>query len=270
MTEQELQQFKELAKKYTRGADKEAVKKIVAEDMHEVFQDINDGGHSAATKASTEKISTLETQVKALETRAVDAEGKLKELDGKAPDAAKLRETYEKREKDLRGEYEERERKLREQADALVKEKDKTITSVRLENARKALVEKLTGEKLGVEKEYAETIIVNKPEVNDRLRAEADGSIKVLKPGSTDMFIVPAEGRDPLDHLAEELAEKVDDRWKTSGAGRGSGTTGSSGGAGKGTAERFENTRKRIQEREKTEAESRKGGSALERLGARR
>lgn len=270
MTDDELVQFEALAKKYERGKDKERVKKIISESVHEVFQDINDGGHSAATKAKQAEIEKLETENKGLKDRADTAEGKLRAFDDQAPDVAKVRKTYEDNEARLRKEYDD---KLREQGEAHTKalqQKDTELLESKLAFAKKNLVDKLSASKLGIDKEYAETVLLEKPEVKERLKAD-NGQVKVLQRGSKDMYIVPAEGKDALDHFAEELAENVEAKWKVSGGGRGSGTHGSEGGSGTGNlAQRFDDTRKRVKEREEEAAKVKGNGSGLERLGSRR
>lgn len=270
MTEDELKQFVELAKKYERGKDKAAVVKAISEHAHEAFQDIHDTGHSAATSAKNTEIKTLEGQVLDFKTRAETAETKLKGIDEKSPDIAKVRETYEAAEKKLREEHQAHVNTLTQQQQDALKAKDKALLDLQLKQATGQLVKKLADSKLGVVEDYAETILINKDDVKSRLVPQPDGSVKVLKKGSTDLFIVPTDDQTALDIFAQELAEGVDDRWKGSGSGRGSGSKGSEGGSGAPLAEKFENTRKRVGEKEKEAAKSKESGSALERLGSRR
>lgn len=270
MTEDELKQFKELAGKYERGKDKEAVKKIFSESIHEVFQEVNDGGHSAATKTKQAEIDALSTQLTEVKTRAETAEGKLKAFDDKAPDVAKVRETYEAAEKALRQQYDETIKNTEAKFTQQLTEKEQALLNTRLDVTKRDLVSRLVDPKFGVDKEYAETVLMAKPEVAGRLKVDADGSVKVLKKGSTDMYIVPAEGRTAIDHLAEELGDTVDERWKTTGVRGGSGSRGSEGGGGKaGTGQQFEALRERVQAQEKARSETR-ATSGLDRLGGRR
>lgn len=272
MTDDELTQFATLAKKYERVKDKEKVLALVSADMHEVFQEINDRGHSAATKAKQADIDKLSGDLTEFKTRAETAEGKLKSFDDKAPDVAKVRETYENAEKALRQEYDKRIQDMTVAQDTALKSKDEALVNVRFGVVKRDLVSKMADSKFGVDKEYAETILVEKPDVKSRIKVDADGSVKVLKKGSTDMFIAPAEGKSPLDHLAEELSEGVEAKWKVSGNGRGSATRGSEGGsAGNGSlSEKFDATRARVAESAKAAAAAKTGGSALERLGSSR
>lgn len=268
MTEDELKQFRELAKKYERGKDKDAVLKIFSEDIHEVYQDVNDKGHSAATAAKQKDVEALSGQLTSERARADEAERKLKGMQ-EAPDIATMRQTYEQNEKKLREEHDIKLNTQKTEFERQLQDKDKLLIETRLEVARGKLVDELAGSKLGIDKEYAETVLVAKPDINGRLKLQPDGKPGVLKKGSQDMFIVPAEGRTALEHFAEEIAESVEDKWKGSGQGRGSATTGSSGG-NNATASRFDATRERVQKREKEAAAAKAGGSAHERLGGRR
>lgn len=270
MTKEELEQLKELAKKYERGKDKDTVLKVISEDMHEVFQEINDGGHSAATKAAEKKLKGLEDQVEPLKKRAETAEAKLEAFDNQAPDVAKVRKTYEENEQKLRNEHAARMQQVQTEHEQALQKKDQELTQSRLSIAKKTLVDKLVS--VGkVDKDYAETILVNRPDVTERLNPDpATGNVRVLKKGSKDMFIVPAEGRTDIDHLVDELAEGVEAKWKTSGAGRGSGTRGSEGGSGATNGsldQRFQARRDRAKAIEKGARDAKAGGSGAERLG---
>lgn len=270
MTEEELKQFKELAKKYERGKDKEAVTKVFSDDIHEVFQDVHDKGHSAATAAKQKDVDALSNQ---LTTARSTAEELQRKLDGikEAPDIATMRQKFEEDERNLRKQQDESLAKQKQEFEGKLQEKDGIIINTRLSVAKKDLVGHLVSDKLSIDPDYANTVLIAKPEVTSRLKVNDDGSVQVLKKGSTDMFIVPADGRTALDHLAEELAEGVDAKWKVSGAGRGSGTNGSQGGNATGSvADRMEAARTRVKDAEKTTATAKAAGSGLERLGARR
>jgi hypothetical protein len=91
MTDEEFKQLEELAGKFEDAKDRGRVAKAIQSKMHPVFQDINDGGRAAANKDNEQKVASLTTERDQLKTRAEKAEGDLKDLDGKAPDATKLR-----------------------------------------------------------------------------------------------------------------------------------------------------------------------------------
>ena len=271
MTDDELKQLGDLMKKYERGKDKAAVVKIISDSAHEAFQDIHDTGHSAATAAKNADIKSLEAQVLEFKTKFETADGKLKAFDEKAPDVAKVRETYEAAERKLREEHQQAMQNLTQKQQDELKAKDQALLQLQLKQATSALVKKLAVGENGVVEDYAETILMNKNEVKSRLVPQPDGSVKVLKKGSTDLFIVPTDDQTALDIFAAELAEGVDDRWKGSGVGRGSGSKGSEGGSGAPLVEKFDNTRKRVTTKATEAAKATKeAGSGLERLGSRR
>lgn len=254
MTEQELKQFEELAAKF-ETKDKDAVLKVVQAKMHPVFQDINDGGRSAANRDNEKKVTELTTERDQLKTRAEKAEQSLKDIDEKAPDVAKLRKTHEEQLEQLKQQHQQ-------QLDAAKGE----TTAALLEVAAERLVDKLV--KQGkIDEEYARTVLVKKDEVKNRLKVK-DRKIEVLKQGNQELTIVPAEGKDALDHLAEELAEKVDARWKVSSVRRGSAVQGNQGGGGSGKTE-FDEVRESVQQQSKEREKARQQGSGLERLGRR-
>ncbi len=105
MTDEELVQFAALAKKYERDKDKEKVMTIVKDDLHEVFQEINDNGRSAANTAAGIKLEQakqeLTTQINNLKLEKADLDTKITELESKQPDIVKLRTGYENQVKEL-------------------------------------------------------------------------------------------------------------------------------------------------------------------------
>lgn len=254
MTDDELKQFGELAKKY-EPKDKAAVLKIVQTDIHPVFQDINDGGRTAANADLKPRLDKATADLEAITTRATKAENDLKELEGKAPDATKLREKYEA---DLKQE--------REKHQAEINTRDSEVVNVRREVAKTKLVDRLA-DKYEVDREYASTVLVNRQDINDRIQVDKSSNVKVLKAGSTDLHIVPAEGRDSLDHLAEEVAGSVDAKWKSTKVRKGADSK--SGGGGTGEASRFDAVRERAKGPSQEREAARKAGSGLDRLGGR-
>jgi hypothetical protein len=259
MTDEEFKQLEELAGKFEDAKDRGRVAKAIQSKMHPVFQDINDGGRAAANKDNEQKVASLTTERDQLKTRAEKAEGDLKDLDGKAPDATKLREKYEA---DLKAEREKHTRELQE--------KDQTAVNIRLDVAKQRLVDRLAAEGREVDREYAQTVLVQRPDVISRMQVDAKSpDVKVFKQGSTELHIVPAEGRDALDHLAEELAAVVPEKWKGSKVQRGSASNGGTGG-GNGKTDRFDAARERGKDRTKGRKEAKDSGSGLERLGGRR
>lgn len=255
MNADELKQFTELAKKF-EAKDLEEVKKVVQSSMHPVFQDINDGGRAAANADNKQKLEKTQQQLDAEKQAREKAETDLKALEGKAPEATKLKEKYDA-EVTL----------IRQQSEQKVKETEKQLLEERLEVAKAKLSKEL--EDLKVDPEYASTVLVAREDVVARLKPGEKGKVDVLKAGSQDVTIVPAEGKTAVKHLAEELAEKVPDRWKTSKVKRGSGTHGSGGGGGSdGTI--YDNIRNDVAEKTKEQKKQNQTRSGLERLGSRR
>lgn len=255
MTEDELKTFGELAKKF-EPKDKATVLKIVQTDIHPVFQEINDGGRTAANADLKPKLDTAEASVVTLTKRAEKAETDLKELEGKAPEVGKLREKFE-------NELKEERKKFTEQLET----KDGEILRTRLEVAKQNLVDRLAS-KHEVDREYASTVVVNRQDVQDRIQVDKTSpAVKVLKAGSKDLHIVPAEGKDALDHLAEEVAVGIDDKWKGSKVRKGTETQSRPGGAP--AEDRFKATRERAAAHSSQSEAAKKAGSGLDRLGGR-
>lgn len=253
MTAEELTQFKALAKKY-EAKDKDEVLGVLKADVHEVFQDINDGGRRAANEANKTKMDSLEAKVTTAEAAKVAAEKKVTELNGQAPDAARLKETYDRSIADLQSTHKTE-----------LEAKDGVILTERISNAKKELVTALV--KAGIDEEYASTIMVEKAEVRDRLKPGQDGKIQIMKSGSDLPLVPPGGDKTIYNLLAEELAPTVTDRWKTSKVKRGSGNTGSEGGADDQGATTFDEIRTEVKERVESRQKSRdKSVSGLDRL----
>lgn len=260
MNDTELKQFKELAKKY-EAKDKAEVLKIVQDDIHEVFQEINDNGRTAANNDNKKTVTDLTKERDKFKADFERVDKQLKELDGKAPDAAKLRE-----------EHNREVQKLEDRFKTELGTKEQEVLQAELRLARERLTDKLAA--LKVDREYSKTILANRDDVVTRLVPErtSDGKVrvKVLRKDSKELEIVPANNKDPLDHLAEELAGGVEAKWKNSGVQKGSATKGSEGGTGRDSTDRFEQARSRAKTRSEAAEAARKGGSALERLGGRK
>lgn len=256
MTDEELKQFGELAKKY-EAKDKDVVMKIVKDSIHPVFQDINDGGRSAANADSKKKIEDLEKKLETSDAAKTKAEADLAELEGKAPEAAKLKQKYE-----------DEITKVRNTEKDNLSAKDKELLEERLEVAKSRLKTALGKHK--IDEEYIDTILLQRGDVLARLKPGPKGKVDVLKAGSTDLTIVPPEGKTAVDIYAEELAPTVPTRWQVSGVKKGSATSGSSGG-GSGTGDRFTAIREEVKAETKQKQERSAKRSGLERLsGGRR
>lgn len=260
MTPEELTQFTELAKKYEAGKDKEAVLKVVKEHAHEVFQDINDGGRSAANKDNEKKLGEKDTEITRIKLELTDAQTKLQEAEKKTPDLTQLRTKYEA---DIQ--------KLQADHTKALQEKDQLLLDREIDQARDTLVDAL--EKAGVDREYASAVLVQRPEVKGRLKHRPDDKkVGVLKKGETELFLVPTESKTAVELLADELAQNVHVKWKTSSV-KGGTNTGGSGGTGGGgaggggsSADRFEKIRQEEANRSKQSEAARSRPTGIERL----
>lgn len=260
MTPDELKQFGELAKKF-EPADKDAVLKIVKDDIHPVFQDINDGGRTAANLANDTKTKALTKERDDALGKVTKAEKDLSDLNGQAPDAAKLRKKYEDDLTAARTDFDTKTVALKNQ-----------LKDTRKDNNLSKFVDILSDPAgdYQINREYAETILIKKPEVAGRVVVDDDGKLTVLKVGTTDIPLVPpSDGKKTLLHLlADDVAPTVEKTWKISGVKRGSNTKGSGGGDGDVSTDKkvFADIRTKTQAKEKAAVESKKGPSGYEKL----
>lgn len=263
MNAEELKQFGELAKKF-EPADKDAVLKIVKDDIHPVFQDINDGGRAAANVAAQAKITKAEGERDTALAKVTKAEQDLADLNGQAPDAAKLRKKYEDDLKLAREDWDKKEVAYKNQ-----------LRDTRKDTNLDKLVDILadpTGP-YQVDREYATTVLIKKDDVKGRVLVDDDGKLTVLKEGTTDIPLVPpSEGKKTLLHLlADDVIKTVDTKWKSSKVNRGSGTQGSGGGTGaEDKKAQFTEIRKGVSEKEKVGAERLKQPTGYEKLRSNR
>lgn len=256
MTDAELTQFKELAKKF-EDKDKDQVLSVLKADIHPVFQEINDGGRAAANKDSDRKLATQKGELDQFKTRAETAETQLTELNGKAPDAAKIKDTYERQLQDQKKEY-----------DTSLTKKDELLLAEKMTTATTALADKL--EKLGIDREYATTIVVNRQDVRDRIKPQLDGETQILKKGSDLPLVSPGDGKTVIDLLSAELESTVEPKWRTSKVVRGSGTTGNQGGGDSQPANIYETIRSDTKARTEAKAKDQQTRTTgLERLRGR-
>jgi hypothetical protein len=248
LTDAELATMSELAKK----ADKEdlpKVKALIQKDLHPVFQEINDGGRSAANAEAATKLAKAEEKATEAISKAAKAEADLKELREKNPDAAEqIRKAEEK--------VERAKEKAKEERDQL----EGQLSSEREARAVSDLVKELIA--AGVDPEYAGTVMAEKREIRDRIRIK-DGKVEVLQKGNKELTITPADGRTAIDHLAEELVKDVADKWKTSNVSRGPAFDGL-GNGGTGTGNKYDQIREAA--KAAGEADNRSGTEGIARL----
>ena len=257
MTEEELKQFEALAAKFEPEKEKDVVLKLVQSKLHPVFQEINDGGRAAANLLADQKYKTLETNFTTEKQLREKLEKDLKELDGKAPEVARVREQYDR---DLAA--------LRADKENATKSKDEELLAERRDRG----VDRVTFFLADlVDPDYARTVLHNDPRVKDRIAINpATGKAGVLKAGTTDTFLTDAGDKTAFELLAEEVAKAVPVKWRRANVNKGSGTEGSQGG---GTDQKDVYSEIRKDEKERLEAQQklRSGSAGLEKLrGVRR
>lgn len=233
MTAEELTQLQALLKKY-EPKDKDAVVKALDTDVHEVYQQIHDVGHSAATQKGKDDLAALQTKLD-------KANQQVQELKDKAPDSATLRK-----------EYEERERQLKEAHKTELQSKDSVIATERLDRARTDLAIQLN-EDYGIDLEYGKLILTRRPEVESRLKFDDKGELQIMQAGKS-IAIAGANRSEVLKHFAKELEPSVEKKWKNSRVRRGSNTGGGEGGDEGGDTNVYDKVRKDAEERAKAKA----------------
>lgn len=261
MTEDELKQFTELAKKY-EPANRDTVTAVIRESAHEVFQEINDGGRAAANRDNQAKLDKATTDLATATTERDKAVEDLKAVGDKIPAAAELRKTYEEDLRKANDQFAVKEVELKNQLKA---ERHRTVVN--------SLVDKLVFDH-AIDREYAQTIIAQRQDINARISVDEGNKTTVYKEGTTDIpLVAPNDDTTVIDLLATQVAAKVEPKWKTSKVKRGSNNRGSGGeeAVDQGDATEYDAIRKQVQERNDSARDSnnsRKSGH--ERLAGRR
>lgn len=227
---------------------KDQVVTALKSGAHPVFQEVFNAGHSTATEQAKTDKQALETQLADVKADLDKATTRVQELEEKAPDVAKVREQYQTEITDLKTKHEQE-----------LEDRDQRLRNERMGRAVSDLRTKLV--ERGVDGEYAQ-VKVERADVRARLRHNDDGQLEVLQAGKEIPF-QPADGKNALDLLADEIREGTDPKWITSNADRGSGT---GGGGGRPGGDMFDRIRKETKEREKAQG----ARSPEERLGLSR
>lgn len=240
LTPEQKKKFQDLAAELNLETDRDEVLQIVQTNFHPVFQEINDRGRTAANQANAPKLKAAEDKAKAIEEQLKAAQDSLKALEGKTPEVTELRTKFQK---DID--------KLEADHKTALEAVQSQLRREREERAELDLVSELEDQL--IDKEYAKTVLVKRADVKKRLRYNDDGTVSVLKNGSEEATIVPADDKSPLFYLAQELAPNVPAKFKTSKVRRGAGTKGSAGGPADGNNTVFDNIRKQEENRDKRE-----------------
>ncbi len=216
LSDAELATFEELAAKF-EVVQLDRVLGIVQNKLHPVFQRINDGGRTAANEANRVKLAELQSKHDAAAAKITALEGEVTELKAKTPEA-----------KELIRQHEEKLAAAKTETARLLAEKDALIKTERFDRAMRDFDDALIEQ--GVDPDYARTVLVKKDEYRDRVRVSDDGKVSILQKGNQELTITPAEGKTAFQHLAEEVAATVEDKWKTTTVQRGPKMKGSIGG----------------------------------------
>ena len=254
MTDEELTQFTALAKKF-EPKDKDKIVTVLKADMHPVFQEVHDQGHSAATTKGKTDLKTATDKLTAAETKVTELEGQLEALGGKAPDLQALQKSHDKQLQDLKDKHKAKLETLQGELD-----------TARIEFAQEQLVTELVG-KYNVDQEYADTILAKKPEITKRFKFNEAKKLEVLQNGK-DIPFAETDGQTGVKLLAAELAPTIDKKWINSKVNRGSGLRGTAGGDTGGN--RYDDAMKEVEAKGKAKDEAAKTRtSGLDRLGGR-
>jgi hypothetical protein len=182
-----------------------------------VYQIAHDRGHAAGTGKKGAEATALQTRVETAERERDEAKAALETLKGKAPDGEKLK-----------AEYTTELQKAQEKFTAKEAALKATLKSTRLAWAKADLRASLVSD-FKVDKDYA-AVLVEKPEVIDRITHTDDGTLEVLQRGKQIPF-APGDGQTSIGLLAAELREGVNPKFIVSDADSGAGA-GNGNGAG--------------------------------------
>lgn len=233
--------------------DKGSVVTALQAQAQPIFQSIFDKGHAAATARFNGEKSELEGKITGLNETIRTKDTQIQQLSEKAPEVATLTQQHQT----------EINRLKEEQKNAL-RVANETLIGERRSRARGDLRVKLVG--LGVDSDYAE-MLVNKPDMEKRIRPNAQGQMEFIR-ADNDAPYAPAQGKDVLDLMAEELKAVVPPKFITVSGDRGSGTRSadSGSGGGKGAAGKYEAARTDVTKKEERASTS---ISARDRLAGR-
>jgi hypothetical protein len=189
------------------NADKAGVFAALMGKAHGLYQMAFDAGHRVAHAAQSEKITALETKVTDAERDKKAAEKKLDELQKQTPDVAKVTADFQQEIVTLKETHK----------NELAAEKAK-----RAESDHKRAMSDLKSKLERLVKPALAKILVQDEEIKKRVKVNADGTYEAMQDGKTIPFS-PADGKDALDLLAAEIAEKQEADWRIVDGDEGSG-----------------------------------------------
>lgn len=220
-------------------------------DGQPVYQLVYDRGHGAATGRKSTEVERLTTERDNAIRERDEAQAKLSEIEGSAPDAEKIREQYN-------AELEKAKLKAKETEEALKARLHKERVARARADLRTTLVSKHS-----IDPDYAE-VLASRPDIEERFSFTDDGDVEVLQRGKQIPY-APGDGQTSVGLLAAELREGVNPKFVLSGADNGSGANGN-GGGGSGNGGGFD-YKKHREKHEARQKESDDSPSAKERMG---
>jgi hypothetical protein len=218
--------------------DHPAVLTALQKSAQPIFQGIFDKGHAAATQRYTAEKATLDGTIANLTTQNQQKDEQIRQLGEAKPDVVAMQTKHAA---DIQRLEDKHKNELKVANDTLIGE--------RMSRTGSDLKTKLVV--LGVDAEYAE-VVVSKAEREKRWRPNAKGIVEIFR-ADTDAPYAPAQGKDALDLLAEELKTAVPPKFITVNGDSGSGTTTSTTGAATGK-KKFDNIREDVKKKEAASA----------------
>ncbi len=195
------------------------------------WQTVHDVGLANGREKGTADKTKLEADLVTARKEAKDAKDALKAAEDGNADLAARRAQFEKAEKEANERAEKAEAQLKE-----VRE------GVALDASVRTLVDALSGTTDGrktnpaVLRDYAELLVL-RPDIRARLKVQEDGTVVVLKAGTTDVPLLGNGTRTAFDLLADEITPTVrEDFIAADSAGGAGGGKGGSGGGASGSA----------------------------------
>lgn len=203
----------EALKKLAAGqGDSAAVVKLLKEQAGGLHQAVFQEGFNKGYGKMSGELETATARLTTLTAEHEKAKSDLDKARQQNPDVAKLHAEYAEQIKTLERTHEEAKTALQTK-----------LTGLHAAKGRRDLVEALAS--AGVDREYAQTVVVNRDDVASRIKVDpATGEVQFLQAGQSIPLVVSGD-RSAAELLADELAKKVEPRWLVSHADVGAGPT---------------------------------------------
>lgn len=232
--------------------DKAEVAKLLKEHAGAVHQVVFQEGHNVGYGKKAGELTEATEKATTLTSENAQLKKDLDQARQSNPDIAKIHTDHKAQVDDLQ-------KKHQEELDA-VKGK---LKATKVDGGKSALTDELV--KLGVDRDYAKTVIANREDVVTRVRVDATGeAVEFLQSGGT-IPIVQSGDKTPVQLLAEELAKGVPPKFITSQADGGAGGGAGGGGdkSGGDVAKLADEIRKEAKERREAEGAHKTGPGGI-------